>query len=342
MIDLATFCARLGIDESAARTALESEAAGPQRPPWYVQAILGFGAWISALLMIVFVAFFLNLVVGLDEPNLVTAIIGIAMFAAGLFIQHRGRSSVFVEQFSLALTAAGAAVAAASIGVQLEDFWAATAVAAALLAIDVWIGRHGQQQFLLAALAVFLFVAALSDMELAYRVDLAALALPIGLWLFLRPLRLEMRPLATVLLLTIPIYGIVNDATFDFGGASAGWGARGLSALSVVALLWIRSRATGRGTGDPALILMALLAAAVCLLLPPGGSAALVILVLAFILGDRALAVIGILLQIYFVPRFYYDIELSLLTKSWLLMAVGVLILAAYAARSIIRKAGSS
>lgn len=342
MIDLATFCTRLGIGETAARTALEAEAAGPPRPPWYVQAILGLGAWISALLMIVFVAFFLNLAVGLDEPNLVTAIIGIAMFATGLFIQRRERSGVFVVQFTLALTAAGAAVAAASIGIEFEDIWAATGAAAALLAIDIRVGRHGQQQFLLSALAVTLFVAALGDTDLAYRIDLAALALPAGLWLFLRPPRREMRPLAAVLLLTIPIYGIVNDATFDFGEASRSWGARGLSALSVVALLWIRSRASGRGTGAPVLILMAVLAAAVSLLLPPGGSAALVILVLAYVLGDRALAVIGILLQIYFVPRFYYDLELSLLTKSWLLTAVGALLLAAYAARGFFGKAGSS
>ena len=37
------------------------------------------------------------------------------------------------------------------------------------------------------------------------------------------------------------------------------------------------------------------------------------------------------LLEVYFVPRFYYDLELSLLTKSWILVAVGVALLASYA-----------
>lgn len=340
MTDLATFCAGLGVDEQAARAALESEAGAAQRAPWYVQAILGLGAWISALLMIVFVALLLNLVFGVDEPDLVTAAIGLAMFAAGLLIQHRGRGGVFAEHFTLVLTAAGAAVAAASIGVELDEIWAAAAIAALLLAVDIWQGRNAQQQFLLAALAVFLLVAALGETDLPFRIDIAALAVPIGVWLFLRPPRRDLRPSAAVLLFTMPLYGIVNDATFVLADESGGWGARILSALSVVALLWLRRRAGGGRT--QLLAVIALLAAAICQLLPPGGSAALVVLVLAYTLGDRALAIVGVLLQIYFLPRFYYDLELSLLTKSWLLMAVGTLLLAGYAAAAYRRKGGVS
>jgi uncharacterized membrane protein len=86
-------------------------------------------------------------------------------------------------------------------------------------------------------------------------------------------------------------------------------------------------------------LLVAVAAAAICLLLPPGGSAALVILMLAFTLGHWPLAIVGVLLEIYFVPRFYYDFELSLLTKSWILMAVGGALLAAYAA---LRRSGAA
>jgi uncharacterized membrane protein len=65
--------------------------------------------------------------------------------------------------------------------------------------------------------------------------------------------------------------------------------------------------------------------------MPAGGSAALLMMMLAFTLGSRALAVIGTLLQVYFIWRFYYDLEASLLDKSLVLMGVGVLLLAAYA-----------
>ena len=52
---------------------------------------------------------------------------------------------------------------------------------------------------------------------------------------------------------------------------------------------------------------------------------------LAFTLGNWPLAIVGMLLEVYFVPRFYYDLNLSLLTKSWILLAVGGALLAAYA-----------
>lgn len=341
MTDLASLCTRLGIDEAAARTALES-ASAYQPAPWYVQAILGFGAWISALLMIVFVALFLNLVVGLNEPNLGTAAIGAAMFAAGLLLQRRGRNGAFAEQFAIALAAAGAAVAAGSIGIELDDLWPAAIAAVALTAIDVWQGRHPQQQFLLATLSVVLVIAALNDTDLAYRVDLAAFAVPVGVCLFLWPARRNLRPLATVLLLTMPIDALVNDATFGLGDAPGGWGARALAALCIVALLWLRGRMRNAPGSPFALAVVALLAAAICLILPPGGSTALVILVLAYALGDRALAIVGVLLQLYFLPRFYYDLELSLLTKSRLLMAVGFLLLMAYGIVACRRKAGAA
>ena len=52
------------------------------------------------------------------------------------------------------------------------------------------------------------------------------------------------------------------------------------------------------------------------------------IMMLAFVLGSRPLALLGTLLQIYFLSRYYYDLDVSLLDKSLILMAVGGLVLA--------------
>ena len=71
MTDIASFSARLDLDEAAVRRVLESESSAAGRSmPWYVLLLLGLGAWITALIMIVFVAVFLDFVVGLDEPGL--------------------------------------------------------------------------------------------------------------------------------------------------------------------------------------------------------------------------------------------------------------------------------
>jgi uncharacterized membrane protein len=107
----------------------------------------------------------------------------------------------------------------------------------------------------------------------------------------------------------------------------------------ILVLAWLRFRGLAAQKARRRYLFVAILAAAVCLLLPPGGSAALVILMLAFTLGHWPLAIIGLLLEIYFVPRFYYDLDLSLLIKSWILMAVGVALLAAY---GVMRRSGAA
>jgi uncharacterized membrane protein len=131
----------------------------------------------------------------------------------------------------------------------------------------------------------------------------------------------------------------VADSLYDPTYGSAGWPARVIAMAVILVLAWLRGRGLAAQEARRGYLFVAAVAAAVCLLLPPGGSAALVILMLAFTLGHWPLAIIGLLLEIYFVPRFYYDLDLSLLAKSWILMAVGVALLAAYAA---LRRSGAA
>jgi len=333
MTDITAFCTALTLDESAIRRVLESERSAASRTaPWYVFLLLGLGAWVTALIMIVFVAVFLNVAFDFDEPGLGSAAIGAVMFICGLLIQAKTTESVFAEQFAIALVAAGAAIAAGSIGFAFESWWSAAVVAAAMTAIDIWRGRHAQQQFLLAALAVGLGIGALSDDMIAYRVDIVALALPVGVLLYLRPPARDMRPTATALLLALPTYALLVDTLYSPAYGAAGWPARAMALAAVLVLAWLHGRTAAARGVTLRQIILAVVAAVVCLLLPPGGSAALVILMLAFLLGHWPLAIVGLLLEVYFVPRFYYDLQLSLLTKSWILMAVGIALLTGYAA----------
>jgi uncharacterized membrane protein len=339
MTGIASFCAGLNLDEAAVGRVLEAEnSAAARQAPWYVLLLLGLGAWITALIMIVFVAVLLNVAFDVDEPDLVSAVIGAAMFLCGLLIQTKTKESVFAEQFAIALVAAGAAIAAGSLGFEFDSLWSAAVAAAVMTAIDIWRGRHVQQQFLLAALAVGLGIAALSDALVSPRIAIVALAAPIGALLYLRPPPGDMRPTATALLLAMPFYAFVNDSLYAPVYGAGNWVARIVAMATILALAWLRGRAAASNARLP-LLLGAVVAAAICLLLPPGGSAALVILMLAFALGHWPLAIVGVLLEIYFVPRFYYDLELSLLTKSWILMAVGGALLAAYAA---LRRSGAA
>ncbi len=70
------------------------------------------------------------------------------------------------------------------------------------------------------------------------------------------------------------------------------------------------------------------------LLLPtlfaPAIAAALLLLLLAFVAGSRALTVIAAAAMIYLIGQYYYDLHLTLFTKSMVLMVSGVLLLVAY------------
>jgi len=340
MTDIASFCTSLDLDEAAVRRVLESEGGAAGRPaPWYLLLLLGLGAWITALIMIVFVAVLLHFAFDFDEPGLGSAAIGAAMFLCGLLIQAKTRESVFAEQFAIALVAAGAAIAAASVGFEFDSLWSAAVAAAAMTAIDIWRGRNAQQQFLLAALAVGLGVAAVSDTVIDGRADIVALALPIGALLYLRPPQKDVRPTATALLLAMPFYAVVTDSMYAPSYGSGSWPARVIAMATILVLAWLRGSGPTPSQARLRHLFVAVAAAAICLMLPPGGSAALAILMLAFALGHWPLAIVGALLEVYFVPRFYYDLELSLLTKSWILIAVGIALLAAYAA---LRRSGVS
>ena len=78
------------------------------------------------------------------------------------------------------------------------------------------------------------------------------------------------------------------------------------------------------------MIVVVIAAILLSILLPPGGSAALVIMMTAFVLGSHLLAGIGILLQLQFIMRFYYDLQMSLLDKSLLLIGVGAVLTIAW------------
>src|SRR5262249_50053441 len=119
MTDVASLCAQLGLDEAVVRRALESErGAADAATPWYVLLLLGLGAWITALIMVVFVAVLLNVAFDVQEPNLGSAAIGIGMFLCGLLIEAKGKASVFAQQFAIALAPPAAALAALSLWVQ--------------------------------------------------------------------------------------------------------------------------------------------------------------------------------------------------------------------------------
>lgn len=334
MAELSRLCAELGLDRTAAeQTLTASGMPGRHGVPAYVLALLGAGAWITAVLMVAFVLLFLDVVIGvnLEEQTPITAAVGAASFAIAVAWRRRATVGAFRSQLASALSIAGVALAVAAVLVSTESFWAACAVAALGAAAAIAEGRDRPTQFVAGAAALALAFMALETDNSPFLTEIAALCGAAGVLLGIYPPRLELAPLRTVLLLAMPLLMVVADGGVIATGDAAGLAARAVNAGVTIWLLLLHRRFGKAPLVAATTIVLSAGIVGVCALLPPGGSAALILMMLAFVLGLRGLAAIGVLFQIYFVWRFYYDLQISLLDKSLVLAGVGLMLLGAYA-----------
>ena len=320
MMPLEAFCGAFGVDPAAARRVLAREA---DATPWYAEALLGAGGWFSAIAIIVFVIAFFSLVIGIDEPGIEAILAGLTLFAGAAW-RRRQDNGLFARHFAIALCAAGAALAVGGIGSETDSLWAAAIAGAAIAAAGTMATRDGLLQFLLVALPLVLAIVGLEQDLGRAAIDTIALAAPAGLWLYLHPPALNLRPTATLLLLAMPLAATILEPPVPSWTAVDGWFARAVLLLSFGAMLLLRPRA------GAATIAAGILAALVAMLLPAGAAGALVIMMLAYTLGHRPFAVIGAALAIWFIWQFYYELGIDLLSKSVLLIVVGAACLLLY------------
>lgn len=335
MMALSQFCQRFGLDEQMVSQTLAAQAKEhDDDSPWYMQALLGIGAWVTAIAALVFVGFLLAMA-GMEEPSIAVSLLGLVLFGFSLSLLRKPSTGPFVGHMAIAFAVAGAALTAFGFGAEADDsigsdaaIWVATLVSFPLAAAAIWC-RSLLLQFLISSMALGLLVAAIySDAE-GLVTDLVALVTPIGLWLRLRPPpKFDFRPTAYVLLL-LPL-GPMIFGTIDMGwGQPYGLVARTVCLASFAALTWIAWRNTAAASRT-ILLVVTITAALVSFFLPPGGSAAMLLMMLAYVIGVRSLAAIATCAMIYFIFLFYYDLQSDLLTKSIMLMAVGAALLICY------------
>ncbi|HEX6118139.1 MAG TPA: DUF4401 domain-containing protein [Dongiaceae bacterium] len=330
MTSLAQLCTQVGIDETAARQALQVDAVH-QELPWYMQAVLGIGAWITAIAGLFFVWAVMDLVFGVDEPNLMVALAGSAIFAASLWLLHRRPHGAFLAHAAAAFAVAGSLLAAAGIGVPAESLWQAAAAMLPFCALAIWQQRSQLLQFLVVSAALILAILAAWDHWEDVFSGIPAISIPLGAVLLLYPPRRDVRPAAFALLLVPQLLEIAGSAFGSVVSLWFGWPAK-LALLATFVALFAASWGRLAEPRSRALALAGATAAgAAALVLPTGASAALVLLLLAYTSASRFLAVIAAVMETYFIWRFYDDLGSTLLTKSIVLMSAGSVLLICYA-----------
>jgi len=317
-------CRRFALDAEAARAAVAT-ATGPDIP-WYLRAATAFGAWLTAGAMLLAVGFALAEAFGDDRLPTTAAAFGVVL-AIGAVVLHRGGGGPFASQFAVATALAAQVLIAGGVGGEVESLAVVAAVAGVAAAVLSAALRDPEHQFLAAGFAVGMVPWALLENHVPHADGLLVLATlpPAVALLAWPPARVDLRGLAWALLL-VPLATFAAmelfEAEAETGRLPSAVYAAGL--LAVLGLLW-------RGTTPdrrPLVLVGGAVAVVLGAVTAAGVLGSLLLLTLAYLLGSRMLAALGVVAHVWFVWRFYYDLELTLLEKSGMLTAAGLLLLA--------------
>lgn len=304
--------------------------AEPVDDPWYIRALIAAGAWIAALLFILFLVATTAL-----RSEAATLGTGAALLAGALGLRHAARG-LFLHQLAFALSLAGQVLLTGGLGRMLDwdaAVWGAALALEVLLIVAYPDPLHRFVSTLLAVTAGAVLLHALEALPFVHVLVLGAAAGATGLWeretaLVQSRAASLVRPVAYGLaggllgLLTLP-------ATGDGAFAGLPWWPSTLGLAVVLGVLLYRLLHETAAS----LATRARLLTAVALLVPltsdaPGLPAALLVLVLGFRHGRRLLMGLALAFLALFLTLFYYNLNLTLLAKSFLLMGTGLALLA--------------
>jgi len=314
--------------------------------PWFVRVMLGIAGWIGALFLLGFVGIGF---VFIFENSSFALLAGAAFCTGGYSLLRTLRDNDFAEQFGLALSLVGQLLIAFGLGglaggQQSAGFLAVAVVQAAL--------AYAVPHFLHRVLAT-------TGAGIALAIGLSAVPLPgfaapflcAGLaWIWLDSRRWAgrgalWRPigygLVVALLLVEGYHLLAFDRLFGSSAQDPRWIAlhgpllariAGAAVLAWVVLALTRQEKLRHGSRAESGAFGAAAAAVLAAVAMPGLASASIVLMLGFAAKSRILMALGVLGLLGFVAHFYYSLHATLLVKSGILAATGIVLLLAYLA----------
>lgn len=319
--------------------------------PWYVRILVGFGAWVAALML----ALALAVLLSFDRHGPGLLILGLLVCAGSTLLRNFTKGD-FPAQFALSMSLAGQIMFGVGLGMRADHgmgwgpWFAAMTLLQGLLLV---VYRDPVHRFLTAAAGVLLFTFLLEHYRLAWfesaLVGLGLLAwglLPAPLWR--GPLRDLRRPVGYAfasVFLGLYTWHSLERMVLHPGRGSSAWAVGfeqlpawllgalvpGLLLAALVLRILLRLQRPGAW---PAGLLV--LGAVLCLSLlgipVPGIPAMLFVLVLAAEAREPAMFGLAVVAGLFLVTRLYYQLDLSLLAKSGVLAGSGAVLLGLRAA----------
>lgn len=321
-------------------------AKAPQAP-WFVRVMLGVAGWIGALFLLGFVGALLS---DLFDSAAASLLLGATVCAGALFLFRWSRNNDFLDQFAFAASLAGQALIVTgfnewmnSLSWKSADELALTALLTAgvqallfSLATDflhrVWTSST-------AALAIMLALASWNLLAYAPPLLLAAL-----LWIWLREVERPgqgawLRPagygITLAAMIAVFLLSLLGDEDW-FKGKWEPW-LQILHSwlppiLSGAVFLWmvirlLRREGVPAGSAPGRIALAGAMILAIASLWAPGLAPMMAILIVGHANGNRLLTGLGVLGLLGYLSSYYYSLEITLLQKSALLVAVGAVLL---------------
>jgi hypothetical protein len=335
----------------------------PEQPPFdetetpiYMKALLGFGGWIAALFFFIFAGWCLvaTILQGIESEAVAGVVLGTVglVFMIATVIAQRQYKSAFASQLALAYQIAGQALFVVGANMAMYGWglsFTAEVIASALIVIVMEIimiplYEDGIFRFLATIAAVTAVNTLVYELNipgsLSILIALLAFAVVV-IWSDMLPAttQIQYRSMLQAVGYGL-VFGLFGTITFELSqnpkymdAAHVGLHKPLITALMLLAItIWYEIRLLGdyeiplshRATA-------VILALTVIITLPtlttPGILAALLLIILGYRRRHNVLLVFGYLFMAGFISYFYYSLQTTLLVKSFILMATGLLFL---------------
>ena len=322
--------------------------------PWYLRLLMGGAAWVGAMFMLSTVLGVVSLAVG-DRVDVAAFVLGLGLIPAGVWMRT-ARASEFVRQASLVCVVAGQLLLLGAIGSMTDSLAIgslATIVTSAVLIVmfDEPVYRFGATLAIVGAVLVFAF-----ERKVPFAMGLvtaATICAAVVIWRvwpgpsgatipgWPRPLHRPLDPVAwacavtacTLLAVQATIEAVTGTAGYEPGFISMllprPWPLTALHVALMAGLAVRVAREHGSALTDPTPMTAIGGAIAIGLLTmsTPAISGALLLIVLGFDRRRSGLVGLSAAFLVGFLGLYYYSLALTLLQKSVVLVASGVVCL---------------
>jgi hypothetical protein len=326
--------------DDAMRSALARST--EEQLPWYLRAVVGLGAWVAT-------AFLLGFLFEIDvlKGDTTRIIVG-ALLVSGAVWLRREETGEFLRQLAVAASLAGQGLVVFGIGEALHSPAAAGVTGVVLSVVLVWLMPDRLHRFLSAVIGSVAALAAVVDLGLPYGYEITTLAL-VALAAYIWRVGVRVRDERTAEMLEPVGYGLVV-ALFGvllFGDSMVfsevareihrGYRRSYLGAITTVGITIalaalvsaiLEEHRTPRGGKLWVVAIGAILLLGAATLSSPGIVAGATVLVLGFDRRNPVLIALAVMFLLVFGSVYYYSLSLTLLEKSGVLAASGVLLLA--------------